>query len=117
MTENHDRPRKISMTKEDRERYSKLDTDGKIELLLSSFVEDTLAGVDEEEWSDTTLHKVTNEGFIPLITTYANFSLQKKMADENARLSKQNNRLQLFLAIFAGISAAAVIVQVLAVVH
>jgi hypothetical protein len=39
--------------------------------------------------------------------------LLKKIADQTTRLTKQNNRLQFFLAIFAGISAADLIVQAL----
>ena len=111
------RPKKIAWTEEDWKSFSKLDTSAKIELLLSSSIGEILVGIDQAEWSDETLHRVTSNDFLPLVTSYSDFALQKKITDQTTRLTKQNNRLQFFLTIFAGISAAGVIVQALAAAH
>ena len=55
--------------------------------------------------------------FALLCSSYATLQAQKTSSKQQDRLAKQGNRLQLFLALFAAISSAGVILEALLALH
>jgi hypothetical protein len=63
------------------------------------------------------LEMTRNKELPSLVASYVSIRLQEQESKRNDKLSESNNRLQSFLALFAGISTVGVIIEALAATH